>query len=49
VVTRPRDGQALGTSRAAEDGGRLAYLAIERGVTLAQAGRVGALVTAALN
>jgi 4-hydroxythreonine-4-phosphate dehydrogenase len=32
-----------------EDGGRLAYLAIERGVTLAQAGRVGALVTAALN
>ena len=32
-----------------EDGGRLAYLAIERGVALAQAGRVGALVTAPLN
>jgi 4-hydroxythreonine-4-phosphate dehydrogenase len=32
-----------------EDGGRLAYLAIERGVRLAQSGRVGGLVTAPLN
>jgi 4-hydroxythreonine-4-phosphate dehydrogenase len=32
-----------------EDGGRLAYLAIERGVRLAQIGRVGAIVTAPLN
>jgi 4-phospho-D-threonate 3-dehydrogenase / 4-phospho-D-erythronate 3-dehydrogenase len=32
-----------------DDGGRLAYLAIERGVRLAQAGRVGGLVTAPLN
>ncbi|MGG5808577.1 4-hydroxythreonine-4-phosphate dehydrogenase PdxA [Falsiroseomonas sp. CW058] len=31
------------------DGGRLAYHAIERAVRLAQAGRVGALVTAPLN
>ncbi len=32
-----------------EDGGRLAYLAIERGVRLAQSGRAGAIVTAPLN
>ncbi|NMJ40129.1 4-hydroxythreonine-4-phosphate dehydrogenase PdxA [Roseomonas sp. JC162] len=32
-----------------EDGGRLAYLAVERGVRLAQAGRIGAIVTAPLN
>jgi len=31
------------------DGGRLAYLAVERGVRLAMAGRVGAIVTAPLN
>jgi len=31
------------------DGGRLAYLAVERGVTLAMAGRIGAIVTAPLN
>ena len=32
-----------------EDGGRFAYLAIERAVRLARAGRVGGLVTAPLN
>ena len=32
-----------------EDGGRFAYLAVERAVRLAQAGRVGGLVTAPLN
>ena len=32
-----------------EDGGRLAYLAIERAVRLTQAGRLGGLVTAPLN
>ena len=31
------------------DGGRFAYLAIERGVRLAEAGRAGAIVTAPLN
>ena len=31
------------------DGGRFAYLAVEHGVRLAQAGRVGAIVTAPLN
>jgi 4-phospho-D-threonate 3-dehydrogenase / 4-phospho-D-erythronate 3-dehydrogenase len=31
------------------EGGRFAYLAIERGVRLAQAGRIGAIVTAPLN
>ena len=31
------------------DGGRFAYLAIERGVRLAQAGRIGGIVTAPLN
>ncbi|HYZ33088.1 MAG TPA: 4-hydroxythreonine-4-phosphate dehydrogenase PdxA [Crenalkalicoccus sp.] len=31
------------------DGGRLAYLAVERGVRLAMAGRAGAIVTAPLN
>lgn len=31
------------------DGGRFAYLAVERGVRLAEAGRVGAIVTAPLN
>jgi 4-hydroxythreonine-4-phosphate dehydrogenase len=31
------------------DGGRFAYLAVERGVRLAQAGQVGAIVTAPLN
>lgn len=31
------------------DGGRLAYLAVERGVRLAEGGKVGAIVTAPLN
>ena len=32
-----------------EDGGRFAYLAVERGVRLAESGRAGAIVTAPLN
>jgi 4-hydroxythreonine-4-phosphate dehydrogenase len=43
------EGQPIVPGVLSEDGGRLAYLAIERGVTLTQAGRVGALVTAPLN
>jgi 4-hydroxythreonine-4-phosphate dehydrogenase len=37
------EGEAIRPGELSEDGGRLAYLAIERGVRLAQEGRVGAL------
>jgi 4-hydroxythreonine-4-phosphate dehydrogenase len=44
----PQDGP-IAPGVLSADGGRLAYLAIERGVRLAQAGRVQGLVTAPLN
>ena len=43
------EGEPIVPGRLSSDGGRFAYLAIERGVRLAQAGRVGGLVTAPLN
>ena len=43
------EGEPIRPGVLSEDGGRLAYLAIERAVQLAQSGRVGALVTAPLN
>ncbi|MDN3568566.1 4-hydroxythreonine-4-phosphate dehydrogenase PdxA [Paeniroseomonas aquatica] len=41
--------EAIAVGRLSAEAGRFAYLAIEQGVRLAQAGRVGALVTAPLN
>jgi 4-hydroxythreonine-4-phosphate dehydrogenase len=43
------EGEPIRPGVLSADGGRLAYLAVERGVRLAQAGRVGAIVTAPLN
>jgi 4-hydroxythreonine-4-phosphate dehydrogenase len=43
------EGEPIVPGRLSADGGRFAYLAIARGVRLAQAGRVGGLVTAPLN
>jgi len=44
----PRQG-AIVTGQIGAEGGRMAYLAIERAVALALAGRIGGLVTAPLN
>ena len=43
------EGEPILPGQLSADGGRFAYLAIERAVRLAQAGRVGGLVTAPLN
>jgi 4-hydroxythreonine-4-phosphate dehydrogenase len=43
------EGEPIEPGRLSAEGGRFAYLAIERGVRLAQAGRAGAIVTAPLN
>ena len=43
------EGEPILTGQLSADGGRFAYLAVERGVRLAQSGRVGAIVTAPLN
>jgi 4-hydroxythreonine-4-phosphate dehydrogenase len=43
------EGQPIEPGKLSAEGGRFAYLAIERGVRLAQAGRIGAIVTAPLN
>ena len=43
------EGEPIQPGELSADGGRFAYLAIERGVRLARSGRVGGLVTAPLN
>jgi 4-hydroxythreonine-4-phosphate dehydrogenase len=43
------EGEPIRPGQLSADGGRFAFLAIERAVRLAQAGRVGGLVTAPLN
>lgn len=43
------EGEPIQPGVLSADGGRFAYLAVERGVRLAQAGRVGGIVTAPLN
>src|SRR3954453_19826811 len=43
------EGEAIQPGQLSADGGRFAYLAIERGVRLAQGGRIGGIVTAPLN
>jgi 4-hydroxythreonine-4-phosphate dehydrogenase len=43
------EGEPILPGQLSADGGRFAYLAVERGVRLAQAGRVAAIVTAPLN
>src|SRR3712207_4770799 len=43
------EGEPIEPGVLSAEGGRFAYLAVERGVRLAQAGRVGAIVTAPLN
>ena len=43
------EGRPIVPGQLSADGGRFAYLAVERGVRLAVAGRVGGLVTAPLN
>jgi 4-phospho-D-threonate 3-dehydrogenase / 4-phospho-D-erythronate 3-dehydrogenase len=43
------EGEPIRPGELSADGGRFAYLAVERGVRLAQSGRVGAIVTAPLN
>ena len=43
------EGEPILPGRLSADGGRFAYLAIERGVRLAQAERIGGIVTAPLN
>ena len=43
------EGEPIRAGQLSADGGRFAYLAVERGVRLAQSGRVGGLVTAPLN
>lgn len=43
------EGEPIRPGVLSADGGRFAFLAVERGVRLAQAGRVGAIVTAPLN
>ena len=43
------EGEPIVPGQLSADGGRFAFLAIERGVRLAQAGQVGGLVTAPLN
>ncbi|HYZ61209.1 MAG TPA: 4-hydroxythreonine-4-phosphate dehydrogenase PdxA [Acetobacteraceae bacterium] len=43
------EGEPIRPGQLSADGGRFAYLAVERGVRLAQSGRVGGIVTAPLN
>ncbi|MCK8785734.1 4-hydroxythreonine-4-phosphate dehydrogenase PdxA [Roseomonas sp. NAR14] len=43
------EGEPILPGRLSADGGRFAYLAVEQGVTLALAGRIGGIVTAPLN
>lgn len=43
------EGEPIRLGELSADGGRFAYLAVERGVRLAQSGRVGGVVTAPLN
>jgi 4-hydroxythreonine-4-phosphate dehydrogenase len=43
------EGEPIQPGQLSGDGGRFAYLAVERGVRLAQSGRIGAIVTAPLN
>jgi len=43
------EGPPIELGRVSAEGGRFAYLAVERGVRLAQSGRVGAVVTGPLN
>lgn len=43
------EGEPIRLGELSADGGRFAYLAVERGVRLAQSGRVGGIVTAPLN
>ncbi len=43
------EGEPIQPGQLSADGGRFAYLAVERGVRLAQSGRIGAIVTAPLN
>ena len=43
------EGEPIEPGVLSADGGRFAYLAVERGVRLAEAGKVGAIVTAPLN
>ena len=43
------EGEPIQPGQLSADGGRFAYLAVERGVRLAQSGRVGAIITAPLN
>ena len=43
------EGDPIEPGRLSADGGRFAYLAVERGVRLAQAGRIDAIVTGPLN
>jgi 4-hydroxythreonine-4-phosphate dehydrogenase len=43
------EGEPIEPGVLSADGGRFAYLAVERGVRLAEAGRAGAIVTAPLN
>jgi len=44
-----KEGAPILPGRLSADGGRFAYLAVERAVRLAQAGRIGGIVTAPLN
>jgi 4-phospho-D-threonate 3-dehydrogenase / 4-phospho-D-erythronate 3-dehydrogenase len=43
------EGQPILPGKLSADGGRFAYLAVQHGVRLAQAGRIGGIVTAPLN
>jgi 4-hydroxythreonine-4-phosphate dehydrogenase len=43
------EGEPIRPGVLSSDGGRFAYLAVEKGVKLAQAGRIGGIVTAPLN
>ena len=43
------EGEPISSGQVSADCGRFAYLAVERGVRLAQSGRVGGIVTAPLN
>src|SRR5215213_6372069 len=43
------EGKPILPGKLSADGGRFAYLAVQRGVRLAQAGRIGGIVTAPLN
>ena len=43
------EGEPIRPGQLSADGGRFAYLAVERGVRLAQSGRIGGIVTAPLN